>query len=67
MREISSGEELVELSYTSGSRNLELHLGEGDYNVDGLMFMSADNVSIVGTGSTRLVSSSGGRDHHLPL
>ena len=59
VREISSGEELVELSYTSGLSNLELHLGEGDYNVDGLMFMSADNVSIVGTGSTRLVSSSG--------
>ena len=57
--EISSGEELVELSYTSGPKDLEIRLGDGDYNVDGLMFMSAENVSIVGTGATRLVSASG--------
>ena len=57
--EISSGEELVELSYTSGLKDLEIRLGDGDYNVDGLMFMSAENVSIVGTGATRLVSASG--------
>lgn len=57
--EISSGEELMELSYTSGLKDLELRLGDGDYNVDGLMFMSAENVSIVGTGATRLVSASG--------
>ena len=59
VREISSGEELVELSYTSGLSNLELHLGDGDYNVAGLMFMSADNVSIIGTGKTRLIATDG--------
>ena len=59
VREISSGEELMEYASANELKNLELRLGDGDYNVDGLMFMGAENVSIVGTGSTRLISASG--------
>ena len=57
--EITSGEELMEYSFAENVKNLEIRLGDGDYNVDSFMLMDAENVSIIGTGSTRLVSSSG--------
>lgn len=57
--EISSGEELTELSYSEGLRDLEIHLGDGDYEVNSLFFYGAENVSIIGTGRTRLVSTYG--------
>ena len=57
--EVSDGDELTELSYSSGLENIEIHLGDGEYSVNSLFFMDAKNVSIIGTGNTRLVSSSG--------
>ncbi len=60
--EITNGDELTELveqSYTESLRNLEIHLGDGDYNVNSLFLMNAENVSFIGTGKTRLVSTSG--------
>ena len=57
--EMSSGDELMELSFAEGVENLEIRLGDGDYNVDSFFLYGAENVSIIGTGNTRLVSTYG--------
>ncbi len=57
--EMSSGDELMELSFAEGVKDLEIHLGDGDYNVDSFFLYGAENVSIIGTGNTRLVSTYG--------
>lgn len=56
---MSSGDELMELSFAEGVENLEIRLGDGDYNVDSFFLYGAENVSIIGTGNTRLVSTYG--------
>ena len=39
--------------------NTEIHLGDGEYSADNLFISGANNLSIIGTGKTKLVSHAG--------
>ena len=57
--EVKDGEELKELAMNEDLSNTEIHLGEGTYEVQYLSFHGFENLSIIGTGKTRLVATGG--------
>ncbi len=57
--EVQDGAELKELAMNDDLSNTEIHLGDGTYEVQYLNFHGFENLSIIGTGETRLVVTVG--------
>ncbi len=57
--EVGDGAELKELAMNEDLSNTEIHLGDGTYEVQYLGFQGFENLSIIGTGKTRLVATGG--------
>ena len=57
--EAEDGAELKELAMNADLSNTELYLGDGTYEVQYLNFQGFENLSIIGTGKTRLVTTNG--------
>ena len=57
--EVKDGQELIDLIWNEDLSNTEIHLGDGTYETMGLGIYNVENLSIIGTGKTRLVTMSG--------
>lgn len=57
--EVQDGAQLKELSISEDLSNTEIHLGDGTYEVQYFNLYGFENLSIIGTGKTRLVTTGG--------